>query len=404
MSLKNAIGGIALIAGTAIGAAILALPVSTAHLGFFPTLFLYLICWFFMTLGALYLLEANLLVGYGTNLISMAEKTLGRWGKYLCWTTYLILLYALTSAYLTGAGSWITQGFAHLGVTFHSFQASLLTACLTLVIIFLGTAVTDWVNRFLMIGLIAAFLSLVYMTGHHVNVDLLFYQPIHWDLSPLPLIITAFGSAIVVPSLTEYLHGNARQLFNVVFIGSLIPLAIYITWELMIVGIIPLSGEINLKDLQQGNSVVDLPIALEKILAYPWISNAAACFSIFALVTSLLGTSLSLFDFLADGLHIKKNLKGKLLLILIAFLPPLLLSLYYPHGFVMILSLAGIFASLLLGILPALMVWGERFRLKKSSPLTVFGGKPLLITTIVFFTLIVVIEIFNQWQAWMSPA
>jgi tyrosine-specific transport protein len=169
----------------------------------------------------------------------------------------------------------------------------------------------------------------------------------------------------------------------------------------MIVGIIPLVGETNLKTIQQhGNPVVELPIALQSLLQHPWVSKASTSFSIFALVTSLLGTSLSLFDFLADGLHVKKNLKGKLMLVVIAFLPPLLLSLFYPNGFVMILSLAGIFASILLGILPAMMVWGERFRLKTTSPLTVFGGKPLLVLTIVFFLFVIGVELFNEWEAW----
>jgi tyrosine-specific transport protein len=399
MSLKNAVGGVALIAGTAIGAAVLALPVATAHLGFAQTTVIYIVCWLFMTLGALFLLEANLAVGYGSNLISMAEKTLGKPGKIFTWLVYLILLYALTAAYLGGLGVWLQQGLQGFSNAPSSFNSALIGTLLTIIVISLGTAVTDWVNRILMIGLIAAFCSLLGLTVNHVDPALLYSQGAQIDLRPIPLMITAFGSAIVIPSLTEYLHGNKRQLYHVVLIGSLIPLFVYLLWELCIVGIIPLKGSDGLLFIQQqGHPVTDVPKALERILHNPLITTASSYFSIFALITSLLGVCLSLFDFLADGLHIQKKLKGKLLLSAITFIPPLIFVLYFPRGFNFALSFAGLFVALLLGILPCIMVWQGRYRLFLEKPLLPFLGKSGIILTIVFFLSVIAIECFNQWE------
>jgi len=399
MSLKNAVGGVALIAGTAIGAAVLALPVATAHLGFAQTSLVYIVCWAFMTLGALFLLEANLAVGYGSNLISMAQKTLGEPGKVFTWLVYLILLYALTAAYLGGLGAWLQQGLQVTGMAQSSFQSAVIATLLTLIVISLGTAVTDWVNRLLMIGLIGAFITLLSLTISHVDPTLLYNTGSTMDLRPIPLMITAFGSAIVIPSLTEYLHGNKRQLYHVVLIGSLIPLLVYLLWELCIVGIIPGQGDNGLLYIQQhGHPATDVPKALEKMLHSPMITTASSYFSIFALITSLLGVSLSLFDFLADGLGLKKNLKGKLLLALITFVPPLIFVLYFPRGFNFALSFAGLFVALLLGILPALMVWQGRYRLALEKPLMPFLGKSSIILTILFFLVVVGIECFNQWE------
>ena len=53
-------GGIALIAGTAIGAGMLALPCATYSLGFIPAALLLVLTWFFMTQTAFYFLEVNL--------------------------------------------------------------------------------------------------------------------------------------------------------------------------------------------------------------------------------------------------------------------------------------------------------------------------------------------------------
>lgn len=399
MSLKNAVGGVGLLAGTAIGAAILALPVATTHVGFTYTILLYTACWFFMTLGALYLLEVNLVTGYGSNLLSMAEKTLGSVGKVFTLIVYLILLYALTAAYLSGAGAWIEKLFLHYHNPLHPVHCAVITTFLTIFVIFLGTFVTDWVNRFLMIGLLGAFAVLFFASAHYVQPTLLFSQHFTWDLRPFPLITTAFGSAIMVPTLTDYLHGKAKQLVAVVLIGSAIPLLIYIAWEMCIIGILPSEGPNGLIAIQQsGHPATDVPLALQRELGNPIITTMASYFSIFALITSLLGVTLSLFDFLADGLRIRKNLVGKLKLSAITFLPPLAFVIFYPRGFNITLSFAGLFVALLLGILPIMMVWRSRYVYRFSGPLRIIGGRIMLILGFLFFTGIVAIECFNQYE------
>ncbi|MGD9590898.1 MAG: amino acid permease [Candidatus Berkiella sp.] len=400
MSLKNAIGGVALLAGTAIGAAVLALPVITAHLGFMQTVLIYVICWVFMTLGALYILEVNLLVGYGTNLISMADKTLGKFGRYFTWIVYLILLYALTAAYLSGLGAWITQGVAQIDIVISTFESAVLATLFTMSVIMLGTAVTDWINRFLMIGLISAFATLLSVIFKHIDPALLLVTPDIIDIRPLPLIITAFGSAIVIPTLTEYLHGKPKQLLYVVIIGSAIPLLAYIIWESAILGIIPLHADKGLLYIQKhGHAATDVTSALKSILNNSLITLASMYFSIFALITSLLGVCLSLFDFLADGLHLPKTTKTRLLLSLITFVPPLCFIIFFPRGFTFALSFAGIFVAILLGILPAVMAWRGRYHLKEEKPIQVFGGKAMILLTIAFFLFIGAIECFNQYEA-----
>lgn len=410
MSLKNAVGGIALIAGTAIGGAILALPVATAHLGFLQTVGLYFICWFFMTLSALYLLETNLYVAPGSNLITMAQSTMGRAGKYVTWVVYLILLYSLLAAYLSGSSAWISYGASELNLNISPLVCALTATLGTLLVIFMGTAITDWINRLLMIGLITAFVTLIWTSAPHIETHRLFVQYAPLDFISMPLIITGFGSAIVVPSITAYLHGKPTQLLHVTFIGCLIPFIVYVIWEFAIVGTIPLEGPYGLLQIQQhevlieGDNatlhhlVTDVPLAMQKHLKTTWVTLAATYFSIFALLTSLLGVCLSLFDFLADGLKIKKTHSGKMLLTLFTFIPPLIFVLFYPVGFSVILSFAGFFVAILLGILPGLMVWFGRYRRHYSSTIQIPGGKIFILISFVFYLGIMGIECFNQIQ------
>ncbi len=394
MSLKNAIGAIALISGTSIGAGVLALPVDTAHLGLGLTMAYFVLCWFFMTFGALYVLEANLQVGVGTNLISMAKPTLGFAGQAITWLMYLLLLYSLTAAYLSGAGAWMATGLKAQAVDISLQQGAIAVALITSACLIVGTHSIDMVNRVLMIILASAFLSLLFIGGDEIVFSRLDFDIGQHDLTPLPLIITTFGFAIVIPTITHYLNGNPAQLSRVILLGSFIPLATYLVWDLLVVGMLPEKGVNSLLAIQaKGHPATDIPLALENVTKQHWAAVCCKAFAIIALITSILGVSLSLFDFLADGLSIEKTTKSRLLLALITFGPPLVFVYYYPRGYSQALRFAGIYVSFILGILPTLMVWRGRYHKNLSSNFQVFGGRIMMFLTLAFFIGIVSIEI-----------
>jgi len=71
---------------------------------------------------------------------------------------------------------------------------------------------------------------------------------------------------------------------------------------------------------------------------------------------------LSLFDFLADAFHIKRSPVGRLKLVIITLIPPYFYAVFYPQGFILALSYAGVFVALLGILLPAIMVGIGRWR------------------------------------------
>jgi tyrosine-specific transport protein len=72
--------GSLLVAGTSIGAGMLALPVATANCGFIPAVCLYIVCWLFMALTGLLLLEVCLWLPKDANMVSMSYHVLGTKG------------------------------------------------------------------------------------------------------------------------------------------------------------------------------------------------------------------------------------------------------------------------------------------------------------------------------------
>ncbi len=170
-------------------------------------------------------------------------------------------------------------------------------------------------------------------------------------------------------------------------------------WEWVGLGIIPLSGSNSFETLiQHHDDGTGVALALEHITGNLWITQSSRWFTLFAIFTSLLGVSLALFHFLADGLKLQeKTGLNRLFLLGCIYIPPLLIVLFYPSGFSHVLSLAGILAALLFGIFPACMVWRTRYSQNREfvRGYWVFGGKPMLVMVIIFFCYIVYVEMTN---------
>jgi tyrosine-specific transport protein len=386
------IGGTLLVAGTAIGAGMLALPVLTGMAGFYPSLLMFVAVWLGTVFTALLILEVNLWYQGEINLITMASKTLGKGWAAMTWVMFLLLLYSLTAAYLAGSGKILSDATKAI------FDSSLPRWFEPLpffvffgAFIYFGIKPVDYLNRLMMFGLGITYFILIAMVFPNIDAKLLKYSSPAFVWVALPVIVTSFGFHVVIPSLTSYLDRDVKSLRKAIFIGSAVPLIIYIVWEWVILGALPVdeNGWFT-KALAEGEPATH-PLAI--LLKNSWISTFARFFSFFAIVTSFLGITLSLSNFLADGLKVKKTQKGRLGVTLLTFGPPLLFVLIYPRGFIMALQYAGVFVALISGILPALMAWKGRYVLKKRAHYQVKGGKLSLILAILCSIAIILLQI-----------
>ena len=321
----------------------------------------------------------------------MAERTLGTWGKVVSWIVYLLLLYSLTAAYIA-AGAPLFQ-VAVTSLT--GYEMPMWLAHFSLPVIFggfvyLGTLGVDVVNRLLMLGLCLSYLLLVGFLPEHIHAKLLSHVDWKPTLIALPVVVTSFGYHIIIPSLTTYMNHDKKHLRWTLIIGSIFPLLIYILWQVIILGIVPLEGDPSLVEAWKQGLSVTQPLA--EIVQNKWIRVGAHFFSFFAIVTSFLGVSLSLSDFLVDGFKLKKTWEGRLFAILMTFIPPLIFVFSYQRGFIIALEFAAAFVAILLIFLPAMMAWN----LKKPKFYKTAKGRLLLITAMVFALFVVTIDILHQ--------
>lgn len=379
------VGGIFIVAGTTIGAGMLALPVITAFGGFFPAILLFFITWLVMLCTSFFLLDVNLAVKGEPNFISMAGKTLGVWGKGVSWIVYLLLLYSLTAAYINACTPLFVSGIHAL--TGYTLSHAIAPFCLPVLFgffVYLGTSGVDQINRILMIGLIVTFLLLTGAIPAHINPQLFWHVDVPALGIAVPIVFTAFGYHIVIPSLSTYFNHERKSLKLAIIIGSILPLIFYLLWVTLVIGVVPLSilGEI----WKEGNLVTD-PLA--HLLGVPWLGIVTQFFSFFAVITSFLGVALSLSDFLTDGFKLKKSWEGRLLAIILTFLPPLVFVFTYKRIFYLALDHAGALVAILLGILPCAMAWKLNKPKFYSTPL----GKALMVVIMLISLSVVIIDI-----------
>lgn len=389
------LGAILLIAGTSIGAGMLALPVTTGFAGFFPTLVLLFFLWAYMLLTAFLFLEVNLAFPGNINLITMASNTLGVFGKAVAWIGYLLLFYSLTAAYLAGSAPLLGEAIRFLtGYTLPKWSAPLLLLFIFGFFTYLGSKPADYLNRILMTGLVAAYLILSVFLPSNVNFDLLKHVDLKAIWVGLPLIITSFGFHSIIPTITNYLRHDVKKLKIVLVIGSFIPLLIYGLWEFLVLGIVKLQGSGRLSQMYvEGQpSTKALFDVLIHVLNKPFIATAAGFFSFFAIITSFIGVTLGLADFITDGFNIKRNKKGRVIACLLTFLPPLLFLYEFQIVFVQALQYAAIFVAILLCVLPALMI----LKVKDSFFSKTFLGKALVILVILIAVAIIALDIAQQ--------
>ncbi len=387
-SISRFFGACFLVAGTTIGAGMLAMPTTNAFSGFFPILFLLIFVWACMLSTAWIFLDVHLFAGVQTNLLTMSEKMLGKPAKILCWALYLLLLYSLTAAYIAGASStlgFFLQSFLAISVK-KEMIASVLVGLFSFFLYF-GTRSCDWINRVFMSALVLCYIAL--LMGIFPEMDLQLLQHEDAQLMPIaiPVILTSFGFHIVIPTLSTYLSGDKVQLRRVIFLGSFLALIVYILWELVTLGSIPLQGKNSFQTAWiHAESITNI---ISSIIQSPWVKIAAFSFSFFAILTSFLGVSLSLSDFLSDGLSLKSATYRKICSLLLTFFPPLLFVLVYPKAFIAALEYAAIFVAILLGIYPTLMA----FRLPSYQSLC---KKAYLFVLLGVFSAIIVLAVLQE--------
>ncbi|AGV10976.1 TPA: aromatic amino acid transporter [Haemophilus influenzae] len=378
--MNKTVGSTLLVAGTMIGAGMLAMPLTSAGIGFGFTLVLLLGLWALLTFSALLFVELYQTAESDAGIGTLAEQYFSKAGRIVATAVLIIFLYALIAAYVSGGGSLLKD---LLPESFGDKVSILLFTVIFGSFIIIGTHSVDKINRVLFFVMLAVFAIVLILMLPEIKFDNLMATPIDNALiiSASPVFFTAFGFHGSIPSLNKYLGGNVKALRFSILVGSAITLCAYILWQLSTHGL--LTQNEFLQILKKDATLNGLVKATFAITGSNVIASAVKLFSTLALITSFLGVGLGLLECIEDLLKRSFNVTaGRISLGLLTFIPPLVFALFYPEGFILALGYAGQMFAFYAVVLPVSLVWKAR-RTHTNLPYKVWGGNLTLIIVLV---------------------
>lgn len=184
-----------------------------------------------------------------------------------------------------------------------------------------------------------------------------------------------------------------------------IPLILYLGWQTLIVGSLQMDGELGLVAIAQSKNVLhSLMSSLEALTTNKLIPGVLSTFCGCAILTSLLGVGLSLFDFFKDALRkpaIQSDFSpflhsdNKPVIACLTFIPPIVLTLFAPAIFTILLGYAGIFVSILLGLLPITICLKGRQQSAWGKTYKVPANKITFTLATSFFIIVIILQVLS---------
>lgn len=394
------LGSTALVAGTTVGAGILALPAVTLPSGVIPSTVLLIAVWLYALVSGLLIAEVSLsamrsLGRESLGLLPMIESTLGLAGARIAGGAYLFLHYALLVAYIAQGGEILVSAAEQLfGI--QNVPAWVGTTSFTIVfggIMYFGRErLVEKLNSAFVAIVIASFLGLLLLGFGQVNGSGLLFQ--NWSALPnaVPVMLVALFYHNVIPVVALQLEGDARLIRSSIFVGSAIPLIMFLAWNAVVLGSV---SPALVQGVSNGRTVFDPLQILRDNGTGEWLGVLVSVFSEFAIVTSFIGFVYGLLDLFKSISFVAPNeLSLRKAYSLILF-PPMSMSALNPSIFFTAIDYAGTFSiSVLGGIIPALMSWKQRQSNSEHQPL-VGGGKVTLIVMIGVASAVIIQQILS---------
>ncbi|MBY8119534.1 aromatic amino acid transporter [Vibrio fluvialis] len=386
MMQSKLLGSTLIIAGTTIGAGMLALPLASAGIGFSTSLMIMLALWALMAFTALLMVEIHQYADKDATLHTLAKQILGNKGKWIATFAMLFLFYALCAAYIAGGGAQFTNRISEFtGLEVSGPTGTLIFTLIVAAVVTIGTGTVDRVNRLLFAGKMVAMVMVLTFLAPNVSQSYLLSMPLGQGLivASIPVIFTSFGFHGSIPAIVNYLDGHTPSLRKAIVVGSAIPLVIYVFWQVVTLGVV------SQPDLIDNAGLSALIGTLSQTVHQSNLGHVIGIFADLALLTSFLGVSLGLFEFMGDTIRKKDGNMNRIVASLVTFTPPLMFALFYPQGFIMALGYAAIALAVLAIFLPLVMVARVRRQANNNDYYQVMGGTPALAITGVVGILIV---------------
>ncbi|OOF71127.1 aromatic amino acid transport family protein [Rodentibacter caecimuris] len=381
-------GGACIIASVCVGAGMLGLPSSGAGAWTIWSSLTIIFTMIMMTLSGWLLLEAYKDFDLRVSFSSVTKQILGNKLNLLNNLAVYFVGGILLYAYITASGA-IIDGLISPFITLGQYSSRIWSVIFVLLFSFFvwhSTRLVDRVSVLLIIFMASSFAISSYGLAINIDLNILLDHPSQnnsyapYAIAMIPVALTSFGYHHSVSTMRAY-YAEEQKAKYAILGGTLIALAFYLLWIFCIFG--NLTRQQFIQIIANGGNLETLLSVLRNTIQSDSIRQAINIFSISAILSSFIGVGLGVFDFLADFFKFDDTRSGRTQSWAVTFLPPLLLSVLYPLGFLKAIGYAGAVATIWVCIIPALLVYKVRKKMTKN-PFRVCGGTLLLIVIILF--------------------
>ncbi|HBB6759097.1 TPA: low affinity tryptophan permease TnaB [Citrobacter amalonaticus] len=394
--------GIMVIAGTVIGGGMFALPVDLSGAWFFWGAFILIIAWFSMMHSGLLLLEANLNYPVGSSFNTITKDLIGNKWNIVSGFTVAFVLYILTYAYISANGAIISETISmNMGYRVNPRIVGICTAIFVASVLWISSLAASRITSLFLgikiISFIIVFGSFFFQVDFSILRDTagqaqnnVSYFP--YIFMALPVCLASFGFHGNIPSLIICYGKRKDKLIKSIVFGSLLALVIYLFWLYCTMGNI--TRESFSEIIASGGNVDSLVKSFLGTRQTGIIEFCLLVFSNLAVASSFFGVTLGLFDYLADLFKFDNSAVGRFKTVLLTFLPPALLYLIFPNGFIYGIGGAGLCATIWAVIIPAVLALKARHKFPNKM-FTVWGGV-FIPTIVILFGVAVIVCWFGN--------
>jgi tyrosine-specific transport protein len=322
--------GSSLVAGTAIGGGMLAIPLYTYQAGFFWACLTSLLSWACLTATGLALCRLLAISPDGLCFLTLVRRWLGPFWLPATSALFMGMLWLLLVAYSSGGGSLMAlEGLPPAAASL------LFVAPLTLVLA-RGRQSTAQLNAVLFALMLFVGLSFVLLAGSQWRLERLIPATSEGSSAcwaALPVLFAAFGFHNVLPSVRLQVGPDLKALSWAVVLGTTLALVLVVGWQALVFGCL---SPAQLAQAARLGQPVTCALGAHSGLA-SLVAAASAVFAYLAMATSFLGVAQGGIEVLRGGTEQDKRPWLLVLLVGSAWL----CSLWRPDLFGQALSLAG---------------------------------------------------------------
>lgn len=326
---RNFLFAVATLVGAIVGLGMFGIPYTVSRAGFFVGL------GYIVILGIVALLT-HLIYGEVVErtegkhrLTGYTEKYLGRRWKKVVGLGIILSIYAALLAYIIVGGKF-------LSLLFPGFASPLILGLIFWLVLSIGVwrgIRTIGGVELVMTALLLLFVVVLFIWGAG---DIRFDNFPSFNFSnlflPYGVVLFAFAGSLAIPEIRELIKIDGGQYKRVIIFGSLIPMAVYLLFTILVVGV---SGEETSQEALQG------------LVGYlgSGIIRAGAVFGILALATSYLVLGLNLKHTFEYDWRLPGGVPG----VLATFVPVLLFIAGFQQ-FIAVISISGAVFGAIIGV------------------------------------------------------